>query len=222
MPDTKLTWDNLRTHFRKWAIIYAVVLGTALLIANLLWTTTTPQLPDERQVLICLAAARSDTAPLADLAGEMLERTQADFPEVASVEFESLPFLDSDYTGPILLMSRLSTGETDAFLADSSAMSALAQSDACLPLDGLVDAGWLSGCGLEPLYTTAVDPDTGKTTTALSALRLDRLHALMDRGAFDNQGAFLVVAANGRNIESTLHALSVMVEKLMLEGEAHD
>lgn len=223
MPDTKLTWANLRTHFRKWAVVYAVVVIASVLLADLLWTTTTPQLPDERQVLIFLAAPFSNPAPLHDLAGEMLAAVQADHPELARVEFQSLPFPGPDsgdsYIGPMVLMSRLATGEADAFLADSNATAALAQAGACLPLDERVAAGWLSGYGLEPFYTTSVDPATGQTTAVLSALRLDGLPALMELGAFDHRGACLVIAANGRNIDSTLDAVAVMVEKLSREGK---
>ena len=68
MPDTKLTWFNIKEHFRKFIWVYAVVIVAALVAGDFLWTTTTPQVPEDQRVLIYLANPWSNVAPLAPIA----------------------------------------------------------------------------------------------------------------------------------------------------------
>ena len=224
MPDTRLTWANLREHLRKWAVVYLVVIGATLLVTNFLWLATSPRVRDENQVLIYLAGPYSNPSGLDDVAADVLERVKAQDPTVEDVTFEGLLFPDpqTDYTGVMLLMTRLATGEGDAFLADPNAMNALTDSLACLPLDDYVADGWLSGYGLEPYYRTYEDEETGQSVTHLIGLRIDALTSLYDREIMDNRGAFLAVASNGRNVDSTLRALEIVVEDLAKGVPQHD
>lgn len=212
MPDTKLTLSNLREHLRKCLAAYLAVIVAAVALTELIWTVTRPQIPDDRAVLIYLTAQHTNAEALDAVAEDVLNRCKADFPELEKVEFQGLLFLDPEenYTGLMLLMTRLSTGEGDAFIANQSAMDALVNAGACLPLDSYLEAGWMSGHNLEP-YRVAED-------APVSGLRLDSLDALSKLGAFDNEGAFLAVAVNGHNVDSTLRALQIMVEDLEREG----
>lgn len=219
MPDTKLNGWNLKEHFRKTILIYIVAVAVALLAANLLWLTTAPRVPDDRQVLIYLAGPWSHSELLADVESALLEQGQADDPELQEVVFEGLMFADGDYTGPMLLMTRLSTGEGDAFLADQNAMDALVNSEACLPLDEYLEAGWMKDKGLEPYYVTVEDEETGERNTFLAALKIDGLNGLMNRGAYENKGAYLAVMQNGTNTETTMKVLEHMADMLK-EDEA--
>ena len=222
MPDTKLNWTNIREHLRKHLAIYAAVTIAALILMNLLWTMTTPRIPDDQAVLIYLAGPFADPAPLDGMTADLLARGQAQDPTLRSVELQGLMFNgpEEDYASVMLLMTRLATGEADAFLASPNAMDALVSAGACLPLDEHVAAGWLSGCGLDPRYDTLTDPDTGESVKQLSGFHIDGLTALMDRGVFDNRGACLAVAANGRNIDTTMKVLEYLVEDLAKAGEA--
>lgn len=221
MPDTVLNRENLREHIRKHLAIYLVAIAVALFAANFLWLVTTPRIPDDQEVLIYLAGPYSNAELLDDVAADLLKRGQEVDPSLRSVEFQGLLFADpeQDYTGVMLLMTRLATGEGDAFLADENAMNALVKSKACLPLDGYVNAGWLAQYGFTPRYDTFEDEETGETTTQMTGLRIDSLTALRDREAFENQGACLAVVANGRNLETTMKVLEFMAEDLVKAGE---
>ena len=124
MPDTSLSWANLKDHLRRYGVIYIVVIGVMLVGANLLWTSTAPRVPEEQRVLIYLADAQSDSEPLNALAADLLTEAQAYDPTLREIAFESLLFADpdQDYTGMMVLMARLAAGEGDLFLAGPKAM----------------------------------------------------------------------------------------------------
>lgn len=223
MPDTSLTWNNLKDHFRRYAAAYLVLMIAAAVSANLLWTTTTPRTPEENRVLIYLADAFSQTEPLKPLEARLLEQGQAVDPELREVAFESLLYADpqENYTGPILLMARLAAGEGDVFLAGAEAVKALAQSGACLPLDDYYADGWMADTGLEPWYAEVEDPETGEVARVLEGFKLDPLTALWDEGAFRNEGAYLCVAVNSTNLETSMEVAELMVKDLLEASKDH-
>lgn len=222
MPDTKLTWANLRENLRKYAVIYIVAVALTLVLTNLIWTSTAPRVPAEEQVLIYMANNYSNPDPLDGIAAEILERTQAEDPTLREVEFQSLLYTGAeDYTSVMLMMTRLAVGEGDAFLCSESAMGTLVGSGAALALDDYYAGGWLADSGLEPYYATVEDEEAGTSETFLAGFRIDGLTALSDMGAFDNAGAYLAVASNGTNTDTTLRAVAHMVEALERES-GHD
>ena len=216
MPDTSFTWPNLREHLRKYAVIYLVVLALCLLLTNLLWTTTRPRTPSDRVVLVYLADSYSNAEPLNALGPDIVLKMQEAGSGVQAMTFESLIFSteDLDYASSILLMTRLTTGEGDAFFASQSAMDALVRSGAVMDLGEIVAGGWLSRYQLEPYYATFTDSDTGESTTFLAGLKLDPVNALYEMQAFCNQGAYLALPANGENTEDTLRAMELLMAKL--------
>ncbi len=220
MPDTALTWHNLKEHLRKFCWVYAAIIAVTLVVGNLLWISTEPRVPENQRILIYMAAEWSNPEPLSDIAADMLEKLQAEDDTLREVAFESLTFADPEreYTGVMLLMTRLAVGEGDIFLANANAMEALVRAGACLPLDEYRAAGWLNDSGLEPYYATVTDEETGESATLLAGLRLDSLTALREMEAFDNAGAYLVIAENGENIEASLRAAEFMVEDLKEEA----
>ena len=64
------------------------------------------------------------------------------------------------------------------------------------------------------------DEETGETETFMAALRLDEVDALLELEAFNNEGAYLVIASNGTNIETSMKTVEIMIEDLM-EGNYH-
>lgn len=216
MPDTSFTGPNLKEHLRKFAVVYLVVLGVCLALTSLLWTTTAPRTPSDRVVLVYLADSYSNSEPLNALTPDIVREMQEAGSDVLSMEFEGLLFSaqEMDYTSSILLLTRLATGEGDAFFAGQSAMDALVRSGALMDLEEIVAGGWLSAYGLEPYYATYTDSETNESTTFLAGLRLDPVNALTEMGAFANQGAYLALPSNGENLEDTLRALELMMAKL--------
>lgn len=224
MPDTRLTLHNLREHFRKHAALYIVGIALMAALSNLLWLATAPRIPEDRRVLIYLVDGYSDSAPLQGIASDMLAGAQAADDTLERVDFASLMYADSsvNYAGEMLLMSRLSLGEADAFLACEGAMKKLISSGAVLPLDRADAEGWLDGLGLEPYYATVCYEESGETQTLLVGYRLDGVNALRAIGAFENKGAYLAVANRSDNVETTMRALRIMLEELLAAGEQEE
>ena len=214
MPDTKFSFPKLKEHLRKYLWIYLVGIAVCLVVTNLLWTTTAPRYSIEETLVVYLAGNSSDPEPLADIAQDMLAEAQAFDETLKQAEFQSLQYVADDYTSSMLLLTRLTVGEGDAFIASQEAMDALVLSQVLVPLDEYVDAGWLSEYDLEPYYATLEDDETGEQTTFLAGLRMDKVDALYDMGAFYNKGAFLCVASNSGNVETTMKALETMMRDL--------
>ena len=220
MPDTKFTWARLREHVRKYFWIYFFGIVICLAGTNLLWTTTRPRVPNDRSVVVFMADSYSNPDPLDAIAADMLQRTQPLDDSLEQVEFLSLQFSDpsTDYTSSMLLMTRLSIGEGDAFFANQYCMDALVGLEVLEPLDEHVANGWMSEFDLEPFYVEVQDEETGESETYLAALKLDAADALLEMEAFNNRGAYLAVTNNGGNVETTLKALEFMMEDLMKES----
>ena len=214
MPDTTFSWRSLREHLRKYLWLYLLGIALGLLGAELLWTMTRPRISSQASVNIYLAAGYSDAEPLQALAPDILARLRADDDTIQQVYFESMMYNDQVYTSNMLLLTRLSVGECDAFLASQEAMDALVASDTLVPLDDALASGWMSAYGLEPYAVTTEDEDTGKATTWTAGLRLDSVDALAKMGAFDNKGAFLCVTSNGGNTEAAMKALEYLMSDL--------
>ena len=216
MADTRLTWFNIKEHIRKFIWIYIAVIAVVLVVGNLVWISTTPRVPEDQRVLVYLADAWSDPAPLSGIAQQALEAVRREDPSIREVAFESLMYADpeQDYTGVMLLMTRLAVGEGDVYFAGEKAAEALVNAGACLALDDDWAGGWMKDSGLEPFYAEITDEETGETRRFMAGLKLDSLTALRDLQAFDNAGACVMIADNGQNIASSMAAVEAIVAAL--------
>ena len=214
MPDTKFSLPALKEHLRKNILVYIVAITVMSLLTNLLWLTTRPRIPTDREVLVYLADTYSNPEPLNARAPEILAAMQAEGSDILAMEFQSLLYTDpeTDYTGSMLLLTRLATGEGDAFFASEKAMEALVRSGALRPLDEAEAQHWLDAYGLEPYYAQVTDEETGETTRFLAGLRLDAADGLMALQAFNNRGAFLALPAASENPDSTARALELFFD----------
>ncbi len=220
MPDTKFSGQALREHLRRYLWIYIAGIVVCLLGTSVLWTMTRPQPTNAQTVVIYLMDAYANPEPLADVAADALERTRPFDEELQVVEFQPLQYIEDDYNSGMLLMTRLAVGEGDAFMTSQAGIDALVNSQVLEPLDDYVAAGWLGDFGLEPYYATYEDEETGASDTFLAGLRLDGVNALSRRSAFINEGAFLCVACNGGNVETTMKALEFVMEDLTEDTHA--
>ncbi len=214
MPDTKFSWRSLREHLRKYLWLYLLGIALGLMGAELLWTMTRPQISNRASVNIYLAAGYSNPEPLEALAPDILARVRADDETIQQVAFESMLYNDQEYTSSMLLVTRLSVGECDAFLASQEAMDALVTSGALTPLDDALAAGWMGQFELEPYVVTTEEEEGGAQRTWTAGLRLDSLDALAQMGAFDNRGAFLCVTGSGGNEAAAMKAVEYLVGDL--------
>lgn len=216
MPHYGISWFRLKEHFRKYLAVYIVGVVICVLLTNLVYTSTAPQTPYDQEVLIYLADVYTDTEPLDDLAADALAYAQEFDETLLEVNFESLQYVDpeQDYTSSMLLMARLSLGEADVFLASGLCMEALCATEAFLPLDDYLAEGWMEEFALEPyLYTSE---ETGETFVA--GLKLDGVSGLAEIGAFNNEGAVLVITANSTNTDTSMQVAEYIIRQLM-EGD---
>ena len=216
MPHYGISWFRLKEHFRKYLAVYIVGVVICVLLTNLVYTSTAPQTPYDQEVLIYLADVFTDTEPLDDLAADALAYAQEFDETLLEVNFESLQYVnpEQDYTSSMLLMARLSLGEADVFLASGLCMEALCATEAFLPLDDYLAEGWMEEFALEPyLYTSE---ETGETFVA--GLKLDGVSGLAEIGAFNNEGAVLVITANSTNTDTSMQVAEYIIRQLM-EGD---
>lgn len=218
MPFKGLSRFRLKEHFRKTFWLYILGAVVCMLLTSLIYTATRYQSPPDKSVLIYLVDDYTDTEALDELAAETLAAMQELDPTLETVVFEPIAYTDpeTDYTSPMLLMTRMALGEGDVYLCSSKAIHSLASSGLCLPLDDYLDSGWLAEYDLEPFYFENVD--TGETE--LMALSLDKVEGFRKSGAFDNRGAYLVMTGNSTNAETSKAAIEYIIDALMEETDA--
>lgn len=213
MPLKGINWFRLKEHFRKLAPLYIAGIVVCVFLTNLVYTVTRPRMPAEQEVMIYLVDDYTNIDPLSALADEALAYGQTVDETLLSMHFESIMFNDpaQDYNSAILLMARMSAGDGDVYFSNDLAITTLMGSGMCTPLDEYLAAGWMEGLDLEPIHFT--NEETGETYIA--ALRLDNVDALRELGVMNNEGAFLVIAANSSNVETTMATTEYIVRRLM-------
>lgn len=217
MPLKGLSWFRLKEHFRKNGWIYFVGILIAAVLTNLLYTSTQPRTPIEQEVLIYLTDSFANAEPLGDLAEEALAFGQGVDETLLDVRFEQVMYSDPevDMNSPILLMTRMSAGEGDIYLANAKAMENLARAEFYLPLDEYLDAGWLENLDGE-LYTHTSEDGV----TSVAGIGIDNLTALIDRVAMNCNDAYLVVAPTSTNLETSMTVMEHIVNNLLEESNA--
>ena len=216
MPDTGLNLANLKEHLRKNWVLYIVGILITVVLTNLLWTSTTPQIPTNQSVLIFLVDGYTASEALDGVATDMLERLKPQDDTLRLVEFQNLMFSDpeNNYASMMVLMARLAVGECDIFLASGEAMEKLIASGTLLPLDEYYADGWLRESGLEPYYATVEYEEGGQSETLLMGFKLDSVSGLRDMGAMNNEGAYLAISALSDNLETSMKAAELLLEDL--------
>lgn len=213
MPHFGISLFRLKEHFRKSWAIYIVGCVICVLLSNILFTSTAPRTPIEQQVLIYMADSYPEISALDGVAEELLAYGQETDETLQEVLFEHVSYGDPqvDMYGPMVLAARLSLREGDAFIASSFATEPLLGNEVYMPLDDYIADGWLADLGLEPVMHTSIE--TGETHIA--GLRLDNVTALSELGAFNNNGAVLMIMWNSTNLETTMNVVEHMIRGLM-------
>ncbi|MBE5807757.1 MAG: hypothetical protein E7317_05395 [Clostridiales bacterium] len=211
MPPKGLSKARLAEHIRKYSPVYIIGVVIMLLLTNIIYTSTRPQVPFENEVLIYLADGYSNVEALNAHAPAYLEFGQGVDASLESVEFDTLMYNDpsQDYTASYLLMTRLALGNADVFLASSKCAEALFMAEAAMPLEDALATGWMKDAGLDPVY--AQDEETGERF--IGGLSLSGVTGLAEMGAMANDGAVLVVMANGTNTETSM----AVIERVILD-----
>lgn len=213
MPHFGISLYRLKEHFRKFWAIYIVGCTICALLSSILFTSTAPRTPIEQQVLIYLADDITNPDALEGVKADMLAYGQETDETLLEIVFEHLAYGDpqTDMYGSMILAARLSLREGDAFLASSFATEPLLMNEVYMPLDDYLADGWLADLDLEPVMHTS--QETGETHVA--ALRLDNVPALAEMGAFNNNGAVLMIMWNSTNLETTMNVVEHMIRGLV-------
>lgn len=213
MPLKGINWTRLKDHFRKFSPLYLAGIVICVFLTNLIYTMTRPQTPMEQEVMIYLVDDYANIEPLNALEADALAYGQSIDETLVSMHFESIMYTDpaEDYNSAILLMARMSVGDGDVYLANDIAITTLMGTGMCVPLDDYLAAGWMEGLDLEPVSFT--NEETGETYIA--ALRLDNVTALRELGVMANEDAFLVMASNGTNLETSMATTEYIIRTLM-------
>lgn len=214
MPFKGLTWFRLKEHIRKTFWIYAVGIVVMLFVSNLLYTVTTPRTPAEKEVLVYLVDAYTNTEGhlVEELAADGLEHGRQSDETLELVRFESIPYQGTeDYTSPILLTARMSIGDGDVYLCAPEGFDYATKAGLPIDLAPYLAEGWLSGLNAETYSYT--DPETGETIVA--GVSLANVHALDDMFMFDNDEAYLLIASNSSNVETSMDVVEHMLYALM-------
>jgi len=213
MPLKGINWYRLKEHIRKFSPLYIAGFVVCVFLTNLVYTMTRPQTPMEQEVMIYLVDDYTNITPLEALAEDALAYGQSVDETLVSMHFESIMYTDpaQDYNSAILLMARMSVGDGDVYFANDIAITSLMGSGMCVPLDEYLAAGWMEGLDLEPVFFT--NEETGETYIA--ALRLSNVDALAELGVMANENAFLVMAANSTNLETSMATTEYIIRTLM-------
>ena len=214
MPHKGLSLFRLKEHIRKFGVIYIVGCAICAILANILFTSTTPRTPIEQEVLIYVADSYTVTSKLDHVAEEMLAYGQTNDETLLEIDFEDLQYSDpnQDYYSSMMLMTRLALNEGDAFFANKFCAEQMMLQDYYLPLEDYLEAGWLEGLDLEPVESTSLE--TGETHIA--GLRLDTVTALADPlGAYSPGEAVLIITPVSTNLETTMNVVEHMLINLV-------
>ena len=212
MPNTKFSFAALREHLRKFLWIYIIGVAACLLMTNLLWTTTAPRTPMEQVVQIYLADDYTNADNMPGVARAVLERTQPFDDTLEEVEFLSVNYTADDYYSAMLLMTRLTTGDADAFLCNQAVLDYLIGSGASLALDDFYAEGWLEGRNVEPYFANVQEDEASEPYTILAAMKLGDTQPLARLGAMVEEDVYMVVTVNGTNVDTTVKALENMID----------
>ena len=212
MPVRGMNRARLREHIRKYSPVYIVGCIVCMLLTNILYTSTRYQVPYEKEFLVYLLDSYTNIEPLEEIREDALQYGQSIDDTLEAVVFESILYSDpaEDYTSSYLLMARAALGNGDIYIASSIGAQSLFSMGLAKPLEEALDSGWMEGLGLEPVMCE--NEETGETF--IGGLSLDHLHALLDLGVMNNEGAVLVVASNSGNEETSMAVIEHIVQAL--------
>lgn len=191
MPERGMTRARLRAHLRRCWAVYLAGAVAILLLNNLIYTVTRPRASEEETLRVMLLNVEIELD--GDAQAELLAEMQARDARIRALEFEDVVAAhEGDPQSAMLLSVKLVAGYGDVYVTDADGFALLEERAACHPLEGVAAQGYE--------IVACTDAETGAHYPG--ALRSDA-------------GLYIVVMANGTNIESTLNALKLLAAALM-------
>ena len=208
---TPINAETLRHHFTYSWWKYVVVLVAGIFLVNLIFTVTTPRIPEDKRVDFYIYGL-SDSESL----NAYMEKIRSE--EMPDMEImTSLTMFPNDAYGPMQLMTYMSAQEGDVFLLTRDEFLSYASSGAFLPLEDdeeLMGIFNEAGIDLRRGWRTLADSDE----THLYGIPADMLPGLNALCYADN--GFLTVTVYNGNQENVMKFLRILCRDMLIAPEA--
>ena len=208
---TPINAETLRHHFTYSWWKYVLVLVAGIFLVNLIFTVTTPRIPEDKRVDFYIYGL-SDSESL----NAYMEKIRSE--EMPDMEImTSLTMFPNDAYGPMQLMTYMSAQEGDVFLLTRDEFLSYASSGAFLPLEDdeeLMGIFNEAGIDLRRGWRTLADSDE----THLYGIPADMLPGLNALCYADN--GFLTVTVYNGNQENVMKFLRILCRDMLIAPEA--
>ena len=210
---TPINAETLRHHFTYSWWKYVLVLIAGIFLVNLIFTVTTPRIPEDKRVDFYIYGL-SDSESL----NAYMEKIRSE--EMPDMEImTSLTMFPNDAYGPMQLMTYMSAQEGDVFLLTRDEFLSYASSGAFLPLEDdeeLMGIFNEAGIDLRRGWRTLADSDE----THLYGIPADMLPGLNALCYADN--GFLTVTVYNGNQENVMKFLRILCRDMLIAPEAEN
>ena len=210
---TPINAETLRHHLTYSWWKYVLVLIGGIFLVNLIFTVTTPRIPEDKRVDFYIYGL-SDSESL----NAYMEKIRSE--EMPDMEImTSLTMFPNDAYGPMQLMTYMSAQEGDVFLLTRDEFLSYASSGAFLPLEEdeeLMGIFNEAGIDLRRGWRTLADSDE----THLYGIPADMLPGLNALCYADN--GFLTVTVYNGNQENVMKFLRILCRDMLVAPEAEN
>lgn len=210
---TPINAETLRHHFTYSWWKYVLVLVAGIFLVNLIFTVTTPRIPEDKRVDFYIYGL-SDSESL----NAYMEKIRSE--EMPDMEImTSLTMFPNDAYGPMQLMTYMSAQEGDVFLLTRDEFLSYASSGAFLPLEDdeeLMGIFNEAGIDLRRGWRTLADSDE----THLYGIPADMLPGLNALCYADN--GFLTVTVYNGNQENVMKFLRILCRDMLIAPETEN
>ena len=210
---TPINAETLRHHLTYSWWKYVLVLVAGIFLVNLIFTVTTPRIPEDKRVDFYIYGL-SDSESL----NAYMEKIRSE--EMPDMEImTSLTMFPNDAYGPMQLMTYMSAQEGDVFLLTRDEFLSYASSGAFLPLEDdeeLMGIFNEAGIDLRRGWRTLADSDE----THLYGIPADMLPGLNALCYADN--GFLTVTVYNGNQENVMKFLRILCRDMLIAPEAEN
>ncbi|MBR0462779.1 MAG: hypothetical protein IJJ23_00110 [Clostridia bacterium] len=242
MPNTKMTGAKFRNHVFYNKYIYGLIAIVAVLLGNLLFSTTAYRAPNARRIDIEMVGAYVNTATDAtkEVQAQLLAAgkeweiqrdaeagvdVQAEDYEPALQELEILGLdysgegtSENDYYAAQKFMVLLAAQEGDIYLISRTLMTDLADQGLLVPLDGYIEDGLLYTGDRSLGKVTFDELDENEKATGVQhvyALQATPMTGLTDAFSYDTTDKYVCIMAFSQNPDTAaavIHEMQVLFE----------
>ena len=237
MPNTKYSREYLKNHFFYSKRLYLTVILIAVVLAEVGFSMTRYQAPDERLVDIHLIGGYADVMEVDELTGKLLAAGQAyelerdraagvdveadeyDIPlqqvEIYNINYTGDPNNEEDYYAGQKYMVMLGAQEGDIYMVTYSQLVQLVEGGGLAPLDPFIESGLLPTEGMdlekvtfdEPTLFEDEEPTGNRYIYALPAEKLLGLRKATGYGVSDKYITIMAYSDNQDTAAAIIRAL---------------